>query len=42
MWRRRTTAVALYERLGFVVTDSWDSRDDLVCMEHPFGREGDA
>ncbi len=34
VWRWRTTAIALYERLGFTVTASWDSRDDLICMEH--------
>ncbi|MFF4122221.1 hypothetical protein ACFYYP_01710 [Microbispora rosea] len=38
----RTTAIALYERLGFIVTESWDSRDDLVCMEHAFGGGGEA
>ncbi|MEV1198868.1 hypothetical protein [Microbispora rosea] len=38
----RTTAIALYERLGFIVTESWDSRDDLVCMEHAFGVGGEA
>jgi len=33
VWRWRTGAIALYERLGFSVTESWDTRDDLVCME---------
>ena len=33
VWRWRTGAIALYERLGFAVTESWDTRDDLVCME---------
>ncbi|OPG13925.1 GNAT family N-acetyltransferase [Microbispora sp. GKU 823] len=42
VWRWRTTAIALYERLGFTVTESWDSRDDLVCMEHAFGGGGAA
>ena len=34
VWKWRTNAIALYERLGFTVTDSWDARDQLVCMEH--------
>ena len=34
VWKWRTDAVALYERLGFTVTESWDERDQLVCMEH--------
>ncbi|MEV7801828.1 GNAT family N-acetyltransferase [Microbispora sp. NPDC088329] len=38
VWRWRTTAIALYERIGFTVTESWDTRDDLVCMEYAFGR----
>ncbi len=33
VWAWRTTAIALYERLGFTVTESWDERDQLVCME---------
>jgi ribosomal protein S18 acetylase RimI-like enzyme len=33
VWEWRTGAVALYERFGFMVTDSWDERDQLVCME---------
>ncbi|MFE9676722.1 GNAT family N-acetyltransferase [Streptomyces sp. NPDC006259] len=33
VWRWRTEAVALYERFGFTVTESWDARDQLVCME---------
>ncbi|WNI27381.1 GNAT family N-acetyltransferase [Streptomyces sp. ITFR-6] len=28
-----TGAIALYERLGFTVTDPWDERDQLVCMQ---------
>ncbi|MGW7265933.1 GNAT family N-acetyltransferase [Streptomyces sp. NPDC054842] len=32
VWQWRTGAVALYERLGFTVTESWDGRDGLVCM----------
>ncbi|MFJ3927045.1 GNAT family N-acetyltransferase [Streptomyces sp. NPDC090022] len=34
VWRWRTAAIALYERCGFRVTDSWDAREGLVCMEH--------
>jgi len=33
VWRWRAGAVALYERLGFTVVESWDPRDGLVCME---------
>ncbi|KFG01149.1 acetyltransferase [Streptomyces scabiei] len=33
VWNWRTRAVALYERLGFEITESWDERDRLVCME---------
>ncbi|MDV9171044.1 GNAT family N-acetyltransferase [Streptomyces sp. W16] len=33
VWKWRTGAVALYERFGFTVTESWDDRDQLVCME---------
>ncbi|WLQ50961.1 GNAT family N-acetyltransferase [Streptomyces poriferorum] len=33
VWRWRTGAVSLYERLGFSVTASWDEREELVCME---------
>ncbi|AVV44488.1 GNAT family N-acetyltransferase [Streptomyces sp. ID05-04B] len=33
VWAWRTGAVALYERFGFAVTESWDGRDRLVCME---------
>ncbi|WP_405839753.1 GNAT family N-acetyltransferase [Streptomyces sp. NBC_01518] len=33
VWSWRTGAIALYERLGFTVTESWDERDQLVCME---------
>lgn len=32
VWEWRTGAIALYERLGFTVTESWDRRDQLVCM----------
>jgi ribosomal protein S18 acetylase RimI-like enzyme len=33
VWRWRTNAIAVYERIGFAVVDSWDARDQLVCME---------
>ncbi|MFE2145108.1 GNAT family N-acetyltransferase [Streptomyces sp. NPDC059456] len=33
VWEWRTEAIALYERLGFTVTQSWDARERLVCME---------
>ncbi|MGW2095490.1 GNAT family N-acetyltransferase [Promicromonospora sukumoe] len=33
VWEWRTGALALYERLGFAVVDTWDERDGLVCME---------
>ncbi|MFI6893264.1 GNAT family N-acetyltransferase [Streptomyces sp. NPDC050256] len=33
VWRWRTGAVSLYERLGFSVTASWDEREELICME---------
>ncbi|MFI1151054.1 GNAT family N-acetyltransferase [Streptomyces sp. NPDC020817] len=35
VWKWRSGAVALYERLGFVITESWDERDQLVCMQRP-------
>ena len=38
VWAWRTDALRVYERIGFTVVDSWDSRDRLVCMEqavHP-------
>lgn len=34
VWSWRSGAIALYERAGFGVVDSWDARDGLVCMEH--------
>ncbi|MEU4445810.1 GNAT family N-acetyltransferase [Actinosynnema sp. NPDC050801] len=33
VWKWRTGAIALYERLGFTVVESWEERDQLVCME---------
>ncbi|MEV7909979.1 GNAT family N-acetyltransferase [Streptomyces griseus] len=35
VWEWRTGAIALYERLGFAVTPSWDEREQLVCMQRP-------
>ncbi|MFJ3830340.1 GNAT family N-acetyltransferase [Streptomyces sp. NPDC090046] len=35
VWKWRAGAIALYERLGFARTESWDERDLLVCMEQP-------
>ncbi len=32
VWAWRTQALALYERLGFVVVPSWDERE-LVCLQ---------
>lgn len=34
VWGWRTGAIAVYERIGFTVVDSWDAREQLVCMEH--------
>ncbi|MGW0917222.1 GNAT family N-acetyltransferase [Streptomyces sp. NPDC002784] len=33
VWKWRTGAIALYERLGFTIAESWEERDQLVCME---------
>lgn len=33
VWRWRVDAIALYERLGFTTAESWEERDQLVCME---------
>ncbi|NYV76024.1 N-acetyltransferase [Streptomyces sp. UH6] len=33
VWEWRTGAIALYERLGFTVTQSRDGRKQLVCMQ---------
>ncbi|MFD8731186.1 GNAT family N-acetyltransferase [Streptomyces sp. NPDC059611] len=33
VWKWRTGAIALYERLGFTTTEPWDERDQLVCMQ---------
>ncbi|MGA1838696.1 GNAT family N-acetyltransferase [Herbiconiux sp. 11R-BC] len=35
VWRWRLPAIALYGRLGFVETASWDDRADLLCLERP-------
>lgn len=33
VWSWRAGAVALYARLGFTVSESWDTREQLICME---------
>ncbi|MFC6417331.1 GNAT family N-acetyltransferase [Sanguibacter inulinus] len=33
VWDWRTPAIHTYERSGFAVVTSWESRDRLVCME---------
>ncbi|MBK3641424.1 GNAT family N-acetyltransferase [Streptomyces sp. MBT33] len=33
VWKWRAGAIALYERLGFTVSASWEEREQLVCME---------
>ena len=33
VWAWRTGAIGLYERLGFTIAESWEERDQLVCME---------
>jgi putative acetyltransferase len=33
VWQWRIGALALYERLGFTITESWDERDQLVCLQ---------
>ncbi|MCQ9184821.1 GNAT family N-acetyltransferase [Streptomyces sp. IBSBF 2953] len=33
VWAWRTGAISLYERFGFTVTESWDERERLVCMQ---------
>ncbi|MGW1067091.1 GNAT family N-acetyltransferase [Streptomyces aureus] len=40
VWKWRNGAIALYERLGFTVTESWDERDQLVCMRREIGSRG--
>jgi putative acetyltransferase len=32
VWRWRTGALALYERLGFAEAEPWDPRPGLVCL----------
>ncbi|MFF2518153.1 GNAT family N-acetyltransferase [Streptomyces sp. NPDC058086] len=39
VWKWRSGAIALYERLGFTVTESWDEREQLVCMERVLGAD---
>lgn len=38
VWQWRAAAVALYERLGFVRSESWEEREGLVCMQRRLGR----
>jgi len=33
VWSWREGAIRLYERLGFVMVASWDTRPDLICLE---------
>lgn len=33
VWEWRSGAISLYERVGFTVTEAWDGRERLVCME---------
>ncbi|MFJ9153483.1 GNAT family N-acetyltransferase [Streptomyces sp. NPDC102270] len=33
VWEWRTGAIAMYERLSFTATQSWDERKQLVCMQ---------
>lgn len=33
VWEWRSDAIGLYERLGFAVVDSWEDRQQLVCMQ---------
>ncbi len=33
VWEWRHDAIGLYERLGFAAVDSWEEREQLVCME---------
>jgi putative acetyltransferase len=35
VWRWRTAALALYERLGFAEAEPWDHRPGLVCLRRP-------
>ncbi|WP_440710544.1 GNAT family N-acetyltransferase [Herbiconiux sp. YIM B11900] len=37
VWEWREGALRLYERAGFVRTDSWDDREGLVCLERVTG-----
>ncbi|WP_217238227.1 N-acetyltransferase [Streptomyces sp. AC555_RSS877] len=33
VWKWRSGAIALYGRLGFTVAESWEKREQLLCME---------
>ncbi|REK71113.1 GNAT family N-acetyltransferase [Aeromicrobium endophyticum] len=32
VWSWRADAIAVYRRIGFEVVDSWEERDELVCL----------
>lgn len=34
VWEWRSDAIALYRRIGFHETPSWEDRDQLICMVH--------
>ncbi len=42
VWGWREDAIALYERFGFTVAESWDDRADMVCMELKLPSDGGA
>jgi putative acetyltransferase len=42
VWKWRSGAIALYERFGFTVTESWDEREQWVCMERAVGADAAA
>jgi len=35
VWQWREDAIGLYRKLGFTVTESWEAREQLVCMTRP-------
>ncbi|MCX5401605.1 GNAT family N-acetyltransferase [Streptomyces sp. NBC_00102] len=37
VWHWRAGAIALYVRHGFTAVESWEDRQDLVCMERRIG-----
>ncbi|MEV8339464.1 MULTISPECIES: GNAT family N-acetyltransferase [Leucobacter] len=32
VWKWRSNAIALYKKVGFTDTSSWEDRDQLICM----------